>query len=379
MLQRLLSWFLAIWFVGVCSASAQAATFTSAHFRFSFDESRLSRPAAEAAAQDAERAYAYNQEQFSSAGPPEIQCDLSPRFMGATGYAQPDRRPPVIAVRIPDLDYLGLEESYVLRHEIAHVFSGRLAGGPMGEGLADYVAGGFGDLPLAQWWGPALRGAGLWVDPDALFVTGDFPAAAELDARQRTATYTEPALLIQFLVARFGFGEVLAFLPDYGRARHTLESNDAAGRHRGFRPPDPAAVQSAFQHHFGRSWGDLRADWERQMLAANGSEDDRRRLIIRQETYAAIRNYEMWVIAQPGRMEPGRAAAVRRAFTEVNVAIRAQRLEQAGILLRKAQGLVNELKRPALVAHASLRPAPASNMGLTVVPQRTAALNCRTS
>ena len=44
--------------------------------------------------------------------------------------------------------------------------------------------------------GSALQAAGLWVDPDALFVTGEYPASAELDARQRVASYTEPALLI---------------------------------------------------------------------------------------------------------------------------------------------------------------------------------------
>jgi hypothetical protein len=362
-LKKLLLLLLVTWLVAAFPALAQGAGFTSTHFRFSYEESRLSRPAAEAAAQDAERAYAYNQERFDTAGPPEIRCDLTPHFMGATGYAQPDRRPPVVAVRIPDLDYLGLEEVYVLRHEIAHVFSGRLAGGPMGEGLADFVAGGFGDLPLAQWWGPALREAGLWVDPDALFITGDYPAAAELDARQRTASYTEPALLIQFLTGRFGLDRVLTFLSDYGRARRSLESNAAAVRHRGFRRSDPAVVRGVFERHFGRSWADLRVDWERQMSGTKGTESARRRLVVRQETYAAIRNYEMWLLAQRGRVEPQRTAAVRRAFTEVNAAIRAQHLDEAESLLRVAQGLVNELKRPMLIARASFRLAPASNLG----------------
>ncbi len=363
MLKKLLSVWLALGVAVTFPALARGATFASTHFQFTYDEARLSRPAAETAAHEAERAYAYNQERFSSAGPPEIRCDLSPRFMGATGYAQPDRRPPVVAVRIPDLDYLGLEEAYVLRHEVAHVFSGRLAGGPMGEGLADFVAGGFGDLPLAQWWGPALREAGLWVDPDSLFITGEYPSAAELDARQRTANYTEPALLLQFLAGRFGFDRVLAFLPDYGRARQSLESNAAGARHRGFQRPDPAAVRDVFDHHFGRSWADLLADWERQMIAAKGTDSARRRLVIRQETYAAIRNYEMWLLAQRGRVELQRRAAVRQAFTEVNAAIRARRLDEAETRLRNVEGLVNELKRPMLVARASFRLAPASNPG----------------
>src|SRR6476619_7100601 len=124
---------------------AAGATFTSTHFRYSYDEAQLTRAQADAAARDAERAYDVNQEMFPGSGPREIQCDFTPRFMGATGYAQPEQKPPRVAVRIPDLAYLGLDEAYVLRHEVAHVFSGSLASGPMGEGLADLVAWSFGD------------------------------------------------------------------------------------------------------------------------------------------------------------------------------------------------------------------------------------------
>jgi hypothetical protein len=363
MQRKLLPLLFAVCLAGAGPGMASGATFASAHFRFTYDESRLPRAGADAAARDAEQAYEYNQQRFPGAGPPEIRCDLTPRFMGATGYAQPDRRPPVIAVRIPDLDYLGLDESYVLRHEIAHVFSGRLASGPMGEGLADYIAGGFGDMALAPWWGSALRDAGLWVDPEALFVTGDYPASTELDARQRVANYTEPALLLQFLTERFGFERVLDFLPDYGRARRSLESNEAGARRRGFRPPDVAAVRTAFDRHFGRSWAALQGDWERQMGVTKGTDLARRQLVIRQETYAAIRNFEMWVLAQRGRVGPERISPVRRAFTAVNAAVRAQHLDEAEARLRLAEGLVNDLKRPALVARASFRLAPASNLG----------------
>lgn len=363
MIRKLVALFVALGVCGVCPGATQGAAFASVHFRFTYDESRLSRAAADAAARDAEQAYEYNQERFPGAGPPEIRCDLTPRFTWAAGYAQPDRRPPLIAVRIPDLEYLGLDEAYVLRHEIAHVFSGRLASGPMGEGLADFIAGGFGDLPLAPWWGSALRDAGLWVDPEALFISGGYPASAELDARQRTASYTEPALLLQFLTDRFGFERVLAFLPDYGRARRTLESNEVGARRRGFRLPDAAAVRSVFERHFGRSWAELRGDWERRMVALRGTDAARRRLVLGQETYGAIRNFEMWLLAQRGRVQPALIAAVRRAFTAVNVALRGQRLDDAAARLRAAAGLVNELKRPPLVASGSFGLASASNPG----------------
>jgi hypothetical protein len=342
---------------------ATAATFASDHFRYTYDEAQLTRAQADAAARDAERAYGSNQEMFPGDGPREIQCDLTPRFMGATGYAQPDRKPPRVAVRIPDLEYLGLDQAYVLRHEVAHVFSRSLASGPMGEGLADMVAGSFGVQPLAPWWGAALRDAGLWVDPDALFITGDYPASRELDARQRIASYTEPALLLRFLTERFGFDRVLEFLPDYARARRTLESNQIASRRRGFRPPDAAAVQGAFDRHFGRSWTVLRAEWERQMAGSSAPEPERHRLLLRQKTYAAIRNFEMWLLAQRSRVEATRVAAVRKAFTSVNAAIRDGRLDEADSRLRETQGLVDGLKRPMLIARASIGLTWASNPG----------------
>jgi hypothetical protein len=347
----------------VISPGVMGAGFSSAHFQYSYDASQLSRAEAESAAGDAERAFAYNQEWFPGTGPSLIRCDLTPRFVGATGYAQPDQRPPRVAVRIPDLAYLGLDQAYVFRHEVAHVFSGRLASGPMGEGLADLVAGSFGDLPLSPWWGSALLSAGLWVDPDALFVSGEYPASTELDARQRIASYTEPALLLQYLSGRFGFEKVLEFLPDYGRARRSMVSNSVGARRRGFRPPDPEAVTKSFEKHFGRSWPDLRADWEAKMAAGGGSEADRRRLVIGQKTYAAIRNFEMWLIGQRGSASRERTAAIREAFTNVNTALRAKQLGEAEERLRLAQGLVNNLKRPMLITRASFIAVPASNSG----------------
>src|SRR5204863_9549099 len=110
----------------------------------------------------------------------------------------------------------------------------------------------------------------------------------------------------------------LGFLPDYGRARRTIESNETAARRRGFRRPDARAVQSSFERHFGRAWSELRADWEQRMSAGGGSEPDRHRLVLGQRTYGAIRNFEMWVLQQRGRVNSGRSAEFRRAFTAVN-------------------------------------------------------------
>jgi hypothetical protein len=360
---RLSCLLLGLWLSLLVGPAARATEFSSTHYRYTYDERQLPRADAERAAQEAERAFAYNQGWFPGSGPELIRCDLTPRFYGATGYAQPDLRPPRIAVRIPDLDYLGLDQAYVLRHEVAHVFSGRLASGPMGEGLADLVAGGFGDLPLAPWWGRALREAGLWVDPEGLFVSGDYPASAELDTRQRVAQYTEPALLLQYLSSRYGFERLLEFLPEYGRARRSIESNETGARRRGFRRPDAEVVRRSFAPHFGRSWDELRTDWERQMTAANGPPADSRRLVIGQKTYAAIRNFEMWVLAHRDEATRERSRAVREAFTTVNEALRRRQFDEAEARLKLAQGLVNALKRPMLITRASLDPWPTSNWG----------------
>src|SRR5690349_11847651 len=109
LMRRFLSWLLFLLILADPSAAA-GASLTSPHFRYNYDEGQLTRAQADAAARDAERAYDANQEIFPGTGPPEILCDLTPRFMGATGYAQPDRRPPRVAVRIPDLEYLGLDQ-----------------------------------------------------------------------------------------------------------------------------------------------------------------------------------------------------------------------------------------------------------------------------
>src|SRR5262249_53911177 len=159
----------------------------------------------------------------------------SPDLAGATGYARPGdpdasdpKRAPLIAVRWTELNYLGVGKSYVLTHEGAHVFSGKLAATPLGEGIADWAAGDCAASPTAPWWGTALRRAGLWIDPDALFISGDYESGPEVDAHSRTAEYTEAALMVRFLVKEFGWTRFAAFAERYGEARHTVRSNDAA-------------------------------------------------------------------------------------------------------------------------------------------------------
>src|SRR5262245_8155789 len=186
---------------------AWSARLESKHFAIQYDEHRLSDAQALQARDEAERAWQRCARLFPSAPALKIVLDLTPDFLGATGYARPGdaQRPPFIGVRYADMDYLGLGSEFVLTHETAHIFSGRLAGGPLGEGIADWATGVFEGIPMAPWWGAALKKAGLWIDPDALFITGDYPASREVDSRTRTANYTEAALLVRFLVDRFGY------------------------------------------------------------------------------------------------------------------------------------------------------------------------------
>src|SRR4051794_7097777 len=175
-------------FVALCSAALPASAarpqrLESDHFTVSYDPDRLTAETARGALTAAERGYEHCREVFGHEPSGRILCDLTPDFSGATGFAVPSARPLRIGVRYADLDYLGLAGPYVLTHEIAHIFSGQNAGGPLGEGLADFVAGSSAETPLAPWWGRALRQHRVWTDVDGLFVSGDYPAANELDVR----------------------------------------------------------------------------------------------------------------------------------------------------------------------------------------------------
>jgi hypothetical protein len=336
---------------GGAAGAAPARRLQTEHFVIQYDPDRLDAATAATAREAVERGYAHCLQVFGTEPRTPIQCDLTPDFMGATGFAVPERQPRM-GVRFPDLSYVGLSGQYVLTHEIAHIFSGKSAGGPLGEGLADFVAGGFGEMPLSPWWGGALRRRGLWVDPDGLFITGDYPASSELDARLRIARYTEPALLIQFLVGEFGFERFQRFLPAYDRARRTMASNEEP-RGRQARRPDPEAARASFVEAFGVSWDVLRQRWEKSMTVSPPTAALAARLVLSQQIYASIRNYEMWLIRS--RVHPPRATteAVRQAFIEANRALDGARLADAEAQFGTAQRLIAALRHPMLSADAN--------------------------
>jgi hypothetical protein len=322
----------------------------SDHFVIRYDPDRLDATAAAAARDAAERGYAHCVQVFGTEPATPIDCDLTPDFLGATGFAVPQRRPRM-GVRFPDLAYVGLHGEYVLTHEIAHIFSGKAAGGPLGEGLADFVAGSYSETSLSPWWGGALRRKGLWVDSDALFITGDYPASSELDARLRIARYTEPALLIQFLVGEFGFDRFLRFLPAYERARRTMASNEELRGPRA-RRPNAEAARASFVDGFGVSWDVLRQRWEKSMETSPPSEAMAARLVLSQRIYASIRNYEMWMLRSRARPPRAMADAVRQAFVEANRALEASKLADAEAHFATAQRLIAGLRHPMLSADA---------------------------
>lgn len=349
----------------------------SEHFDLQYDPERLTQAQAAEAQRLAESAFARCKELFGSAPDYRLKIDLTPDFQGATGFFKPgdpaakdpDRRP-FIGVRFSELDYLGLPAEYVLRHEIAHWFSGDLAGGPLGEGIADWAAGEFAEVPARPWWGETLRQAGLWVEPEAFFITGDFEAPAEVDAPIRTANYAETALLIRFLVDRFGWEKFRAFAAEYGEARGSLTSNESRRKLRGPRfprrgeedgkrrdprlPPDADAVRAVFQKQFGSSWMQLRADWEKGMREDSAPAEQAENLVLAFRIYGAIRNYEMWLIQQRTAPSKEWQRAVRQAFTTAN------RLRKEGDYagtrgaLANARSLVLQLREPKVIARSGL-------------------------
>lgn len=342
---------------------APSAKLESEHFDITYNPEVLKREGAEAARGLAEKAWETCRQRFGSAPGSKIELDLTPLFRGATGFARPTGprgpREPMIGVRYSELDYLGLSGEYVLTHEVAHVFSGELAGGSLGEGIADWGAGTYSGLPMSQWWGRALQQAELWIDPEAFFITGDFEPTPEVNSLIRTAQYAESALLVRYLVDRFGWARFRSFAEAYSEARGRLESNSdrarqpSGPRRRRAAPPNRDAVLAVFTRQLGESWANVRSDWERQMREDPASATDMRRLVLGQSIYGTIRNYEMWALEQ----EPGPGARtealVREAFTSANRLLRAGDLSGAESAFARAKAVVEQLRRPQDVARAT--------------------------
>jgi hypothetical protein len=293
------------------------------------------------------------------------------------------------------LDYLGLTTEFVLTHEIAHVFSGSayneprgagLADTSLGEGIADWAAGSFAGLEMRPWWGHALRDAGLWVEPDALFITGDFDDAGgannshidfmgrRINARDHTARYAQSGLLVQYLVGRFGWRKFRAFAAAYSVQRGVLDSNDgrrkaardqealydrilsrtAKSRRPKFqRPkarkvePDGAVVRAVFQKYLGVPWEQIRAEWEAWLVRDPVPPALGARLVAARRIYAAVREYEA-SLSRPGQRIPdAQQARIRDAFLRCNRALNRGEAARAEQLLEQAQLLIKQ-SRPKL-------------------------------
>jgi hypothetical protein len=345
-------------------------TLRSEHFIVVYDGRRLLSARAVEARDFAEQGWRECRPRFGEAPPGLIRLDLTPNFRGATGFARPanptarreEDRLPLIGVRYGELDYLGLQGPYVLTHEIAHVFSGDLAAGPLGEGIADWGAGGFSGIPLAQWWGEALRAEGLWLDPETLFITGEFPGSPEVDAVIRTARYAEAALLVDHLVRRAGYGRFRAFAVEYARVRGPLESNEDRRRTprppRQLRPggvdprlpPEPNRVRELFPRHFNAPWNEILADWSREREVRTVPQPAGERLALQHLVYGTIRNWEMWLLTREAPPDAVFERAVREAFALANAEIRSGRFREARRALERALLLVERIRRPRLAA-----------------------------
>jgi hypothetical protein len=356
------------------ASPASTATLETQHFEVAYDPARVTREEAEEAARHAEAAWERCAALFGTALKGRLRLDLTPSFAGATGFAKPGdpdardpARRPLVGLRYPDLEYLGLTAEYVLAHEVAHLFSGDLAATSLGEGIADWAAGHFSGIPMRPWWGTALREADLWIDPDALFITGDFPARPEVDEVIRTAQYVQSGLLVRFLVERFGWADTAKFAEEYGRHRGPLISNEdrkdlrpPRRRPEGNRParersdprlpPHAESVRAVFERRLGQSWERLRDDWLREMERDSPPPGEAERLVLAQRLYGAVRNYEMWLREQKPAPDERSRQRVREAFVAANRALAAGDVDRASRGLRYALGLVDQLRRPRITA-----------------------------
>lgn len=350
-------------------SSGPAERIESRNFEITYNPSLLPASRASEAAALAERAYSRCMELFGTRPSRRIRLDLTPRFRGATGFASPEdpqvpspRGQARVGVRYHELEYLGLTGEYVLRHEVAHVFSGPLASTSLGEGIADWAAGGYSGLEMRPGWGVVLREAGLWIEPEAFFITGEFPSRPEVDEVIRTAQYVQSGLLVQYLVRRFGWQRVREFAAAYGAARGRLISNEERTRlppprpaERGTpadprRPPDPVAVRAAFERLLGEPWDRLAAGWEREMAADVVPAAEAGRLVLGQRIYASIRAYEMWAMRLQPSLSPETQRTVEDAYTRANRDLHAGRLEEAAGAFARAAAMVERLRRPVSVA-----------------------------
>jgi hypothetical protein len=74
------------------------------------------------------------------------------------------------------------------------------------------------------------------------------------------------------------------------------------------------------------------------------------RLVLSQSIYGAVRNYEMWLIAQRNGPSSETRAVVREAFTRANRLVAEGDFRGATEALREARSLVDQLRRPRSVA-----------------------------
>ncbi|MBI3944626.1 MAG: hypothetical protein HY321_01785 [Armatimonadetes bacterium] len=320
----------------------------SVHFRFRYDPAKLTPAGIAAAIAAAEQGYDECARAFPVGGlRRKIEVNLTPAFVGATGIADPARHS--VAVRVSDLDYLGITLPYVMTHEVAHVFTGaelaaRGAGrgnptGPWSEGIADFTAGGFGDIPLGDWWAAALRAAGLWADPRWL-VNGSLQPSGVDFVAERASTYGQAALFIRYLVAEHGRAAFYRFYASYS----VEVARQKAARSRSRLPrsaTDRAGIALLFRRHFGADGETLLARWEARLAGAEMPVELGKRLALHQHIYGSVREFEIRYAREAGRgtADEAAAAAARAEFQQANAALRAGDLAAATAHLARARDL----------------------------------------
>jgi len=283
---------------------------SSERFQFHFEPNRLTKDQILEAQRLSESAWE-NCSKFFGAAPPLVEINLTPNFLAFTGRTwwrgSGSQRHPVIEIRYPDLEYLAVSPRQGIQHEMTHAFDESVTASPLAEGIADWFAGEYGNIKLRPWWGKALRNASLWIDPEALFVTGGL----RYSSTPRVAYYAETAVLTQYLVNRYGWHKVRGFAIDLKTAPSISSSVDASAATENNRGP---LVRSMVAKWFGVEWPILEADWLATINDDPVPARDGDALIAGIRLYASARVYERDLRKAHPTFDPDGQLRIRQAY-----------------------------------------------------------------
>jgi hypothetical protein len=300
-------------FIGMLSLAPvfgadNSAERTSEHFLFLYDPTHMTPAQVDEAGRQAEAALKDVAPLFPNVHYTDrITMRLDAEFRGATGYAAPGGKSgksdkDYIGLRYEELPMLGLTPGFLFRHELTHLFAGRwdtgkpsqnLAGGALGEGIADMVANGRNQLGLPLSFAKYLEDQGIWTAPEDLFLDNPrlgLPRARNrrLDYRDvlkwRIQWYVEPSLFLEYLKSRIGWDKVRDFYIDYSHASETRNPYGVSD-----------AIRVVFRQRTGKLPEEFFKEWQRAIRQAPDETAANRLRWLSERAYSLVQWYEFLV------------------------------------------------------------------------------------